>query len=75
MTDRASLENFKNNSKKGNTINICPSYMSLIEMVNENGDEYPSLSNLVTYNYGNRIHEIETIEKYNKNYKLPLSGA
>lgn len=39
-------------------------------MINVRGDEYYSLSKLDAYNYCNKFHDQNTIDKYNKLYKI-----
>lgn len=55
MADRYQLRLAKiNSSKRGTFIEIRSlSYSSIIDMINLRGDEYPSLSNLDSYNHGN----------------------
>ncbi|KAL8123914.1 hypothetical protein AgCh_011789 [Apium graveolens] len=61
-----------NVSKRGTNIQIQSPYTSLIDMINSRGDEYPSLSELDSYNHGNTFHELDgRIESMNTLYRLP----
>jgi hypothetical protein len=44
--------------------------MSLIDMLNERGDEYPSQSDLDAYDCCSIYHDSEEVEKFNKLYKI-----
>ncbi|KAL8116823.1 hypothetical protein AgCh_023117 [Apium graveolens] len=61
-----------NVSKRGTNIQIQSPYTSLLDMINSRGDEYPSLSELDSYNHGNTFHELDgRIESMNTLYTLP----
>lgn len=57
-------------SKRGNSITICSSYSSLIDMINQRGDEYPSNAPIDSSNHTNTFNDIKEIENLNKVYKL-----
>ncbi|KAK1397069.1 hypothetical protein POM88_006932 [Heracleum sosnowskyi] len=72
MADRASqhLQKMNSASKRGTPIPIRSKYMSLHDMINERGDEYPSVSALDSYDCSNRFHEVDMIKDYNKMYRV-----
>ena len=49
-------------SKRGTPINIHPSYMSIPDLLNERGDEYPSISELDSFDHSNRFHDKKEIK-------------
>lgn len=75
MADRAASRLSKMNSavKKGAVITVHSGYMSLLDMINTRGDEYPSESHLDAYNYGNTFHDVDQIAKFNKLYRIKKS--
>ncbi|KAK1387033.1 hypothetical protein POM88_015211 [Heracleum sosnowskyi] len=72
MADRASqrLQKMNSASKRGTPIPIRSKYMSLHDMINERGDEYPSVSALDSYDCSNRFHDVDMIKDYNKMYRV-----
>ncbi|KAL8155484.1 hypothetical protein AgCh_000754 [Apium graveolens] len=72
MADRDLAKLAKMNSlKRGTAIQIRPPYTSLINMINTRGDEYPSLSDLDSYNHDNTFHELDgRIEAFNNMPKI-----
>ena len=83
MSDRinARLQKMSSASKRGTPIPIRSKYMSLHDMINERGDEYPSVSALDSYDHSNKFHEVDTLRDYYKLYRikapfrLALAGA
>ena len=68
-------------SKRGKDIDICSSSMSLIDMINTRGDEYPSTTHLDSFNHCNTWHNID-YDKLNARYNVrpplrlvPVSGG
>ncbi|XP_074337329.1 uncharacterized protein LOC141674523 [Apium graveolens] len=68
-------------SKRGKDIDIRSSYMSLIDMINTRGDEYPSTAHLDSFNHCNTWHNID-FNKLNARYNVlpplrlvPVSGG
>ncbi|XP_074336556.1 uncharacterized protein LOC141673711 [Apium graveolens] len=57
-------------SKRGKDIEIRSSYMSLIDMINTRGDEYPSTAHLDSFNHCNTWHNID-FNKLNARYNVP----
>lgn len=53
------LANLSAQSKWGNSISIHSSYISIQNMLNEHGDEYPTLSELNSNNYPNKYHNLD----------------
>lgn len=58
-------------SKKGTPITIHSSYMSLIEMINVRGDEFPSNFKFDAYDHCNKYHENNNISDFNSFYNPP----
>lgn len=70
MEDKAKARLAKMNSASSKGISIRSPYMSLIEMLNERGDDYPSLAELDAYNCCSTYHYSEEIARYNKLFKM-----
>lgn len=60
-------------SKRGTPINIYFFYMSLVDMINQRGDEYPSNARMDSYNYDNTFPDESEIQKFNKYYNFPFA--
>ncbi|KAL8149219.1 hypothetical protein AgCh_006287 [Apium graveolens] len=56
-------------SKRGNDIEIRSSYMSLLDMINTRGDEYPSNAHFDSFNHYNTWHNID-YDKLNIRYNV-----
>lgn len=72
--DRLALMNAASQSKaskKGNIIPIHSPYMSLLEMINVRGDEFPSNAKFDSYDHCNKFHEDDTIASYNSLFNIP----
>ena len=72
MADRATarLQKLSTASKRGTPIPIRSKYMSLHDMINERGDEYPSVSALDSYDHSNKFHEADKVKDYHKIYRI-----
>ena len=60
-----------NHLRRGTSIFILSSYKLIPYMLNEMGDEYPSISDLDLYDHSKKIHDLREIKRYNKLYNLP----
>lgn len=70
MEDKsARLAKMNSASSKG-TITIRSPYMFLIDMLNERGEDYPSLAKLDAYDCCSTYHDVEEIARYNKLFKI-----
>ena len=72
--DRLALMNAASQSrasKKGTIIPIHSSYMSLIDMINVRGDDFPSNAKFDSYDHCNKFHEDDTIASYNSLFNIP----
>ena len=58
-------------SRRGTSIFIIFSYKSIPDMLNERGDEYPSISDLDSYDHSNNFHDLRGFRRYNKLYNMP----
>ena len=58
-------------SKRGTHIHIHSSYVSIQDLLNERGDEYPSISELDSFDHSNRFHDKKEIKRYNRLFNLP----
>lgn len=57
-------------SKRGTTILIRSNYLSIQEMLNGCGDDYHSLSELDSYDYGHGFRDAKILNTYNKLYNF-----
>ena len=75
MADKKAAKLAKMNaqsSKRGTPIYIHSSYVSIQNLLNERGDEYPSISELDSFDHSNRFCEKKEIKRYNRLYNLPI---
>ena len=73
MADKkaARLAKMNAQTRTGTHIIIHSPYVSIQDLLNERGDEYPSVSELDSFDHSNRFHDKKEIKKYNKLFNLP----
>ena len=73
MADKKTTRLAKMNTqaRRGTHIIIHSPYVSIQDLLNERGDEYPSVSELDSFDHSNRYHDKKEIKKYNRLFNLP----